>query len=327
MTSTRTRLGVLGLAALLAIPIARAPERLSGLTFDREVVDELAPALGPSRTFVVVGTDSRRRIPNEDADRFGSAEAVSTEWADVVMLVTLRPDERRLKVLSLPRQLLVDVDGEQKLGATLESGGPRAVVRAVRQVTGARPNHYLQLDFVAFSRLVDRLGGVTVTAPAPARDLMTGLTLSGGAQRLDGAAALAFARSRSYEEWLDGRWTPADDGDLGRIGRQHRLLQAIVAERPLALSVGRLWEAREVARHVKVDARLSLRALLRFAGDFTSGSLAATDVETIPTAPVLSDADQVSPFPPAHVGAVSYLLPAQPDASRAIAAFIGDDDE
>ncbi len=312
--------GVVALTAFLApcwIVKARGPVR------DHQVVRELAAVHGRSQLFVVVGTDSRQSIRAEAGDGYGREGAVTTPWADVVMLVRVDAGGHRARIMSLPRELLVDVDGEQKLGATLESGGPGGVVRAVRRATGLVPNHYVQLDFLALVRLVDHLGGVTVDVPAPARDVMTGLDLAGGPQQLDGAQALAYVRSRAYEEQRDGAWQPLDDGDLGRIGRQHRLLQAIAAKRASMPSLEQLWAARDLARHVTVDARLSVRDLLRLGESLASAPLEDTDVSTLPSAPLLGEDEILSPFPPAHAGAVSYLVPSQPAASRALARFAG----
>jgi LCP family protein required for cell wall assembly len=288
---------------------------------NREVVTELSKADGGSRIFVVVGSDSRQSIGADPEERFGPRGAVTTEWADVVMLVRLESRTGRVRILSLPRELLVDVDGQQKLGATLESGGPRAVVRAVRWITGVAPNHYVQIDFFAFAQLVDRLGGVTIDIPLPARDIVTGLSLDAGPKHLDGEAALAYARSRSYEELHDDGWRPLDDGDLGRISRQHRLLQGIAVARATTPLFRQLSVAPDVARHVKVDAGLSVRELVGLARSFTSSPIAQQDIGTLPTIPLL-DEDIVSPFEPPHVGAVSYLVPEQPAASRALADFV-----
>lgn len=317
------RLLVLSLVALTALVSLKWLVQAQGPQRDRDVVHELSAPRDSSRLLVVVGTDSRQRVQAEAGDRFGAPNAVTTEWADVVMLVMLHPPTHTARVLSLPRELLVDVEGQQKLGATLESGGPRSVVRAVKRLTGLEPNHYVQLDFLAFDGLVDAAGGVVVDVAAPARDVFTGLELAGGRQRLDGAAALAYARSRSYEEWRDGAWTPLDDGDLGRIERQHRLLLAIAAEGTVKPSLTGLWAARDAARHMKVDARLSSRELLTLARHFSSIAPSHIDVQTLPTVPLLADGDMVSPFPPFHVGAVAYLVPAEPAATAAISAFAG----
>ncbi len=311
---------VVALAIVLALEWVVATQ---GPRRDDAVVRELSRPRSSSRLFVVVGTDSRQSVQAEAGGRFGPGGAVTTEWADVVMLVMLQRQTRALKVLSLPRNLLVDVDGQQKLAATLESGGPRSVVRAVKNLTGLEPNHYVELDFLAFDRLVDAVGGLTIDVPAPARDVMTGLDLGSGRQRLDGNAALAYARSRAYEEWRDGAWIPLDDGDLGRIDRQHRLLQAIAAQGLGRPSLKRLWALRDVARHATVDARLSVRDLLGLVRQL--GSLAGSErnVQTLPTASLIDDALMVSPFPPFHVGAVAYSVPAQPAATHAVAAFAG----
>jgi LCP family protein required for cell wall assembly len=309
------------LALLLIVPACAWVLRSSGPVRDREVGRELSQTHGLTLTFVVVGTDSRQSVRTETGDRFGPRDAVTTEWADTVMLVRLERDTGSVKVLSLPRELVVDADGEQKLGATLESGGPRGVVRAVRQITGFTPHHYVELDFLGFARLVDRLGGVTLDLPAPARDLTSGLTLARGMQPLDGNDALAYARSRFYEEWREGAWTMSSNDDLARIHRQHRLLGAIAAQRASLPRVKQLWGDRALARHVTLDATLSIGTLQALLRDFGAAPLVEADVLTLPSVPLVEEGQAVSPFPPAHVGTVGYLVPAQPAASEVIAGF------
>lgn len=318
-TVTWKRGAVLALAVVAAVLPLRWVVSTQGPQRDYAVTRELADTHGRSRLFVVVGTDSRQRVEGEAGDRFGTPDAVTTEWADAVMLVRLHPATRVVTVLSLPRDLLVDVDGEQKLATTLESGGPGAVVRGVTKLTGLRPNHYVQLDFLAFDRLVDAVGGVTIDVFTPARDQMTGLELAGGPQHLDGAAALAYARSRAYEERWDGAWVPDADGDLGRIERQHRLLRAVAEAGLPRPSLRSLWTARALARHVTVDAGLSLREMLGLARTMSASTLT---IEALPTAPLLDDDTLTSPFGPIHQGGVAYLRPAQPAASEAIARFV-----
>lgn len=293
---------------------------------DARVVAELSPmprAADAPVNFLVVGNDSRERIRGDAGDRFGAVDTTAGQRADMVMLVGFSSRDRDVRVLSLPRDLQLDVAGygPQKLGTTLDLDGSRLLVQATKALTGLPIHHYVELDFVGFAGLIDSLGGVSMDFPTPARDVSSGLDVGAGPQRLDADAALAFVRSRNYETWRDGAWVAADDGDPGRIGRQHQFLEAVAgraADGSILTMVGRLAR---LGSHVTVDARLSIGDMVRLAHRASSLRLTDQDLQTLPTEPVLSYEQRISPFPPLHVGGVGYERLVQPAAMEAISAF------
>ena len=76
--------------------------------------------------------------------------------------------------------------------------------------------------------MVDEIGGVEVCVTNMAQDTHSGLLLNPGCQVLDGSQALAYARSRHYEEWIDGEWVEDQRADLGRIERQQLFIRTAV---------------------------------------------------------------------------------------------------
>jgi anionic cell wall polymer biosynthesis LytR-Cps2A-Psr (LCP) family protein len=105
----------------------------------------------------------------------------------------------------------------------------------VQTELGIPIHHYVEIDFTGFERLVEALGGVEVCFQYPTRDLNTGLDITKpGCFVLDGKKALAYARSRHYEEFKDGQWHTDPTSDLGRSKRQrdfvNRCLQATLAQ-------------------------------------------------------------------------------------------------
>jgi LCP family protein required for cell wall assembly len=175
---------------------------------NEDVVAELSPPPSESSdpsTFLLIGSDSRENIPDDFADVFGSAGG---QRADVIMLVQVMPDDSVARLLSIPRDLKVDLDGRgtQKINAAYAYGGGSLLVSTVRRVTGLPIHHYVEVDFAGFAAIVDEVGGVTINFPYPARDGKSGLNVAAGSQTLDGETALAFARSRSYEELRGDTW-------------------------------------------------------------------------------------------------------------------------
>ena len=160
---------------------------------------------------------------------------------DAMMIVRTDPDEHRIALLSIPRDLRVDIPGRgpQKINAAYAFGGSTLAIRTVQNLTGDRLpiNHVIVVDFSQFRDVIDALGGVTVNVPKPilsnkfecpfptrARcDRWPGWRFTKGEHELDGRRALVYARIRQNQ--LD----PADN-DITRGARQQAVLQAIADE-------------------------------------------------------------------------------------------------
>jgi LCP family protein required for cell wall assembly len=101
----------------------------------------------------------------------------------------------------------------------------------IQQNFGIEINHYLEINFHGFKELVEAIGGVPINFPEPARDVDSAGDGSGfkvpvaGCYTLDPATALAFARSRHYQVFRDGRWRADPESDLGRIKRQQFFIE------------------------------------------------------------------------------------------------------
>ncbi|MGA0962753.1 MAG: LCP family protein, partial [Ilumatobacteraceae bacterium] len=142
-------------------------------------------------------------------------------------------------------------------------------------------HHYVEVNFVGFRDIVNELGGVTICFPYPTRDVKTGLDQPAGCNLLDGLQALAFARSRTYQEFREGDWRTDPTADIGRTQRQQQFISAAadgaiarLTDQPFAS--GDLITA--VSASVKVDETLDpflAAAALKqaYSGGFTRYSL------------------------------------------------------
>lgn len=164
---------------------------------------------------LLLGTDGS--LEREASGDFG------TYRSDSIMLVRIDPVNKKVALVSLSRDILVDLGeyGEQKINAAYGLGGPALTVKAVSELTGVPISHYAQVDFDGFSDLVDALGGVTVNVPVDIDDDDAGGKLSAGEQVLNGKQALILCRSR---------YTYADlaaQPDAMRAANQRLVLSAI----------------------------------------------------------------------------------------------------
>lgn len=183
---------------------------------------KLTPWDGAGRvTVLLLGLDYRDWEADEDAAR-----------SDTMILLTLDPQSKTAGILSIPRDLWVSIPGFQHgkintayyLGDAyqLPGGGPALAVKTVEQFIGVPINYYAQIDFAAFVRFIDEIGGVKIDVPAPITiDLLgtgakTKKKLQPGVQVLPGEWALAYARNRYTE-----------NGDFDRAARQQQVIMGI----------------------------------------------------------------------------------------------------
>ena len=153
---------------------------------------------------------------------------VSGERSDTMILIRIDFWGGKVTMLSIPRDTMIELDGygTQKINAAYAFGGPGGAVRAVSELCGVGVNHVAVVHLDELAGLVDYLGGVTVNVPEAAYDPEhTGIDLGAGTQTLDGATAVAWARTRyGYAR-----------GDFQRQENQRILMEAII-NRMLSLS-------------------------------------------------------------------------------------------
>jgi LCP family protein required for cell wall assembly len=255
--------------------------------------------------YLIVGTDNRENLPDDlDQGNFGD---FGGSRADVIILAQVADGRRQL--LSIPRDLRVEIPGQgvNKVNAAYAFGGPDLLVETVAIATGIRPNHYLEVEFGGFAGIVDALGGIEIEFPYAARDAKSGLNVEAGVHTVDGATALAYARSRSYEEFRDGAWVGQGGGDIARAARQREVLTKIIGE---ASSVSGIIRSplviNAVGSHLTADSDLSLFVLAQTG--WSMRSAAETDSVTLPVVGT-------------EEGGVAYLVRAEPAASEVLAAF------
>jgi LCP family protein required for cell wall assembly len=200
-------------------------------------VDENTDPAEPAN-FLLIGSDSRGFVDTaEEEEAFGDESDAGGQRSDTIMVVHVDPAHRKGLLVSFPRDLLVDIpgEGEQKINAAYNSGGPQKVVDTIQEFFRIPIHHYLEVDFAGFGAIVDAVGGVRIYFDAAGRDKKTGfdnLTFGWqpGCYELNGAQALAYVRSRNYEENIGGQWVTDPTGDIGRITRQQEFMRRLAAD-------------------------------------------------------------------------------------------------
>jgi polyisoprenyl-teichoic acid--peptidoglycan teichoic acid transferase len=162
---------------------------------------------GDPENILILGSD-KRAGPQEDSGR-----------SDTTMLLRLDPDRNAIAVMSIPRDLKVEIPGygTGKFNEAYSLGGPKLTLQLVKQMTGLPINHVVNVDFLGFVRAVDAIGCVYVdvdrryfhsNAGLPPSEQYSEINVQPGYQLLCGKKALQYVRYRHT------------DTDLVRSSRQ-----------------------------------------------------------------------------------------------------------
>ncbi|MDO0925716.1 LCP family protein [Streptomyces sp. TG1A-8] len=244
-----------------------------------------------SENILVLGSDTRSGANGG----LGGGTDDGSARSDTAMIVHVYQGHRRAGVVSVPRDTLIDrpacTDTEGRThpaapGAMFNSaystGGAACAVKTVESMTGLRMDHYLEVDFAGFQRLVDDLGGVPVTTTKAIEDPQSHLRLKAGTHTLSGGQALGLVRTRHGV---------GDGSDLGRIQLQQAFVKALVDQVGrigVLTSPKKLYDLADTAtRAVTTDSGLgSVNSLIDFADGLRG--IGASDL-TMVTMPVRYD--------------------------------------
>jgi LCP family protein required for cell wall assembly len=185
------------------------------------------PAATPGQDWLLVGSDSREGLSDEQTKRLhvGHAKGRRTDTIILLHIASRGPST----MVSLPRDSYVPIPGHgrNKLNAAYAFGGAPLLAQTVERVTGIRLDHYAEIGFGGFVGMTDAVGGVELCPKRNIHDRKSGLRVKKGCQEMDGVTALAYVRAR----YFDPR------GDLGRVQRQQEFLGAIFHEATKPTSV------------------------------------------------------------------------------------------
>jgi LCP family protein required for cell wall assembly len=179
---------------------------------------------GKALNFLLVGSDSREGMTKAEL-RQSATEFTPGRRSDTVILIHLSGDRQHVTLLSFPRDSYVEIPAhgkepahEGKINTAFSEGGPALTIQTVEKLTGIRVDHYLEVNFAGFQRLVDAVDGVDVCLPQAAKDSFSGIDLPKGRSHIKGTQALAFVRQRHG----------LPQGDIDRIARQQQFLGALL---------------------------------------------------------------------------------------------------
>ncbi|MFF7974194.1 LCP family protein [Streptomyces sp. NPDC007905] len=171
-----------------------------------KVIDR--PEAGSGTNYLIVGSDSRKGMSAEDKKKLhtGSAQGQRTD-----SMMILHVGDSGDTLVSLPRDSDVEIPSYKgsasgkvypgtgrhtKLNAAYAEDGPTLLVRTIEYNTGLHIDHYVEIGFGGFAKIVDAVGGVEITIDKGFKDKDSGANFKTGKQTLNGEEALAFVRTR-----------------------------------------------------------------------------------------------------------------------------------
>jgi LCP family protein required for cell wall assembly len=168
---------------------------------------------GEPETILILGSDKRP----EFGEKYGRS--------DTTILLRLNAEQNLISVMSIPRDLKTEIPGigTEKFNAAYEAGGPKLTVKVVEELTGLKPNHVINIDFLGFVRAVDAIGCVytdvdrryyhsNVGVAPGSEEEYSEIDIKPGYQKLCGKKALEYVRYRHT------------DTDIVRSARQQNFL-------------------------------------------------------------------------------------------------------
>jgi LCP family protein required for cell wall assembly len=173
----------------------------------------------PYSDTLLIGSDASSTDPNR-------ANVMEKGNTDVMMLVSINPTKKTIKLISFMRDSYTYMDKFDrfaKLNAACANGGPSYLVETIENDYKIKIDGYVMVDFDSFIQVIDVLGGVRVDVPEYVAEHLTRSSKGkyfprGNQVLLNGEEALKFSRVR---------YTDAD-GDISRVARQRQVINALI---------------------------------------------------------------------------------------------------
>ncbi|MDI3386001.1 LCP family protein [Streptomyces sp. B-S-A8] len=284
-----------------------------------------------SMDILVLGSDSRDGANS----KYGGAGQEGAR-SDTAMVVHVYEGHKKASVVSIPRDTLVtrpactteagtrDPGGPHHMfNESYSVGGPACAVKTVEKMSGIRMDHYLEVDFTGFKKLIDELGGVDVTTEKAISDPDSHLNLAAGTHTLDGEQALGLVRTRH---------AVGDGGDLGRIQLQQAFIKALldqIKDVGVFTSPKKLYDLADTAtRTVTTDSELDdVKSLIGFANSLKGIESNDMKMVTLPVTYDPNDPNRVLPLEPQGKQVWAALRADRPIPASATKGSAGDKGE
>jgi polyisoprenyl-teichoic acid--peptidoglycan teichoic acid transferase len=224
------------------------------------------PALTRPVNILVMGTkvlttDLKDAPPDLKNQRYQALVNSFEGLTDTMLLIRFNPEEKKLNVLSVPRDTRTEIPGigVRKINEANLEGGPALAAKATSELLGGVGiDRYVILNVQGVEALVNALGGVTVHVPKDMKyqddSQHLYINLKAGRQRMNGAQVLQLLRFR-HDEY----------GDIGRIQRQQMVMRSLMEQALNPATITRLPQILSVVQSY-LDTNLTVEELVALVG-------------------------------------------------------------
>ena len=287
---TSLSLGVVVLASVSWLGLGHVSGKIARISVFAGL-DNRPEKTSKALNYLLVGSDTREGLTKEQmkALRVGSTKTAAGGRSDTMLLVHISKARDKAYLVSLPRDTLVTIpahtstdgksqipDRQNKLNAAFAFGGAPLLIQTVEGATNLKIDHYIEVNFAGFAKIVDALGGIEVCTKKDIDDPKSHLVLAAGVHTLNGIESLKYVRTRDS----DGL------GDIGRMQRQQQFMSSVLRK---ATSTGVLLNPIKLVNFfnaaistVKTDAGLNESDLLTLAKQLRNLSASKVRTLTVP---------------------------------------------
>jgi polyisoprenyl-teichoic acid--peptidoglycan teichoic acid transferase len=199
---------------------------------------------------------------------------------DSLMVASINPDKNSIKMLSIPRDTYVDIEGhgQDKINHAHAYGGKELTIDTVEGLLDVPIDYFVTVNFNGFKEVIDELGGVTVDVPFDFSEVSDGeagsqkhkIYFKEGEMTLNGQEALAYVRMRKQDP----------RGDFGRSERQKQVIKAAIKE---SASVSTLLNFSDIADHIgdNVETNLTVREMYTLKNKYAEKQIDSLTLEGV----------------------------------------------
>ncbi len=191
-------------------------------------------------TDIAKGNDFNNSVPYTEVSGISNILLLSSDAkpneiysrADSIMILTIDNINKKLKVTSLLRDMLVFIDGygEEKLNHSFAYGGPLKTIETIENNFGVKIDNYMIIDFNSFRKVVDTLGGITVDIKDYEVSELNKYILDSGGSKDDLISSSGVHTLNGYQALSYARIRKVGDGEYERSSRQRALINLTLSK-------------------------------------------------------------------------------------------------
>ena len=195
-------------------------------------IDNRPEKISSAVNYLLVGSDTREGLSKAELKelRVGSVATAAGKRSDTMLLVHISKTRDKAVLISIPRDSFALIPAytnkagkviparHSKINSAFNWGGAPLLIQTIEEMTQLKIDHYVEINFAGFARVVDALGGIEVCTKKDIDDPKSHLVLEAGVHTLNGIESLKYVRTREF----DGM------GDIGRMQRQQAFMSSVL---------------------------------------------------------------------------------------------------